>query len=370
MIVKEFTTSNCTTRFVVIDDNGNFIKPLNKFLKFKDNSNSARSTIRSYAYSLSLYFDFLKQKKLSYSNVGIDEFAEYIRWLQSPYKKVNIHSIDKQKKVRKIRTINTYLNHVYNFYDYILRHEDYSIKLSNKLKKQFYNNHSGFKSFLYHIKRSNVQEKNLLKLKEPKEKIKTLSKDEVETLINSCNNIRDKFLVLLLYETGMRIGEALSLHLHDIVPVRKKISIKNRGELENGASIKTISSPRVLDIPKNLANLYRSYILHVHTEDVDTDFVFIKLTGPNRYEPLDYVSAQKIFSRLQKRTGIRVTSHMFRHTNLTELWKTGKMRAETLKERAGHAHIQTTMQMYIHPTEEDIRIDWESAINGKALRKE
>jgi integrase/recombinase XerD len=46
---------------------------------------------------------------------------------------------------------------------------------------------------------------------------------------------------------------------------------------------------------------------------------------------------------------------MFRHTNLTELWKTGEMRPETLQRRAGHANIQTTMQMYIHPSDEDIR---------------
>lgn len=30
-------------------------------------------------------------------------------------------------------------------------------------------------------------------------------------------------------------------------------------------------------------------------------------------------------------------------------------------KRAGHAHIQTTMQMYIHPSDEEIRKDWEHA---------
>lgn len=35
-------------------------------------------------------------------------------------------------------------------------------------------------------------------------------------LINACGNSRDKFLFALLYETGMRIGQALALWHLDI----------------------------------------------------------------------------------------------------------------------------------------------------------
>ncbi|KZL89705.1 hypothetical protein CLMAG_52050 [Clostridium magnum DSM 2767] len=43
---------------------------------------------------------------------------------------------------------------------------------------------------------------NILKLKVPKSKPKTLSKDEIEMLVRACSNLRDKFLLSLLYETG------------------------------------------------------------------------------------------------------------------------------------------------------------------------
>jgi integrase/recombinase XerD len=118
-----------------------------------------------------------------------------------------------------------------------------------------------------------------LKLKEPKEKLKVLTSEQVKILVNACQNTRDKFLLALLYETGMRIGEALSLHLSDIVPIAKKITIRDRGELINEAEIKTVCSPRTLDISIELANLYRSYILNIHTDEVDTNFVFIKIRG-------------------------------------------------------------------------------------------
>lgn len=306
-----------------------------------------------------------------YTNVGIDELAEFVRWLQNPFQHVKVTSIRRKDTLqkRKARSINIYLDKVYAFYDYIMRHEDYSMNLSERLKKQILASKSSFKSFLYHTLKNKTKDIKILKLKVPKEKLKILSSDEVQTIIDASSNIRDKFLLALLYETGMRIGEALSLHLSDIVPATRKLHIRDRGELINGAEIKTVCSPRTLDISKELANLYRTYILEAHTDEVDTDFVFIKLTGDQKGQPLDYQSVQALFKRLEAKTSIKVTSHMFRHTNLTELWKTGEMRPETLKERAGHRHIQTTMQMYVHPTEEDVRDDWEKAMKQKYKKR-
>ncbi len=40
-----------------------------------------------------------------------------------------------------------------------------------------------------------------------------LTNVEVKKLLGAANNIRDKFLIQLLYETGLRIGEVLSLPL-------------------------------------------------------------------------------------------------------------------------------------------------------------
>jgi integrase len=197
-----------------------------------------------------------------------------------------------------------------------------------------------------------------------------LTSEQVQKLVDACRNVRDKFLLALLYETGIRIGEALSLHLSDIVPAAKKITIRDRGELINGAEIKTICSPRTLDISNELANLYRAYIIDIHTDEIDTNFVFIKLRGEQKGSPLDYHCIQALFNRLKAKTGIDATPHMLRHTNITELWKTGEMRPETLQKRAGHAHVQTTIQMYIHPSEDDIRNDWEKAMMQKQLREE
>ncbi|WP_323869683.1 hypothetical protein, partial [Xenorhabdus szentirmaii] len=90
------------------------------------------------------------QKELSYTDVGIDELAEFVRWLQNPFQNVKVTSIRNNSKKRKARTINIYLDKIYAFYDYLMRHEDYSITLSERLKKQSSASRGNFKGFLHH----------------------------------------------------------------------------------------------------------------------------------------------------------------------------------------------------------------------------
>ncbi len=50
----------------------------------------------------------------------------------------------------------------------------------------------------------------------------------------------------------MRIGEALSLWIEDFDISDMVIDLKDRGQLENNAEIKTVSSPRRIDISQIL----------------------------------------------------------------------------------------------------------------------
>ncbi|MED2575648.1 site-specific integrase, partial [Bacillus thuringiensis] len=136
MRVEEVIISDNKIRYLLVNQYGEMIMPVMKFLKYKDNTGTARNTLRSYCYALKLYFEFLEQKELSYTDVGIDELAEFVRWLQNPFQNVKVTSIRNNSKKRKARTINIYLDKIYAFYDYLMRHEDYSITLSERLKKQ------------------------------------------------------------------------------------------------------------------------------------------------------------------------------------------------------------------------------------------
>jgi site-specific recombinase XerD len=368
MRVEPLITLDNKTRYMLIDTLGEPIEPVLKYIKFKDNSGAARNTLRAYCYHLKLFFEFLEQERLDYEDVGLEEMAAFMRWLQNPYASLKVSPIANITSSRAARTINIVISTAIGFYDYLMRHEDYSIQLSAKLKKQILGSRRGFKDFLYHINKSKTYEAKILKIKEPKKKPKTMPKENIIKLMNACCNNRDKFLIQLLWESSMRIGEALSLWLEDIQIDARKIHIRDRGELQNYAEIKTVCSPRAIDVSVDLINFYMDYIAECHTDEVDTNHVFIKLSGINKNQPMEYQDVVSLFERLKKKTGLDVSPHVLRHTSLTELRRAG-WKDEHLMKRAGHAHIQTTMQMYIHPSDEDIRKDWEIAEGKMSLKK-
>ena len=112
---------------------------------------------------------------------------------------------------------------VYAFYDYLSRHEEYRLRLSDKLTRTIMGSRRGFKDFLYHINRTRQYDTRVIRLIEPKKRIKTLKKSEVENLLSACLTTRDRFLIQLLWESGLRIGEALALWLEDIEPDAHRI---------------------------------------------------------------------------------------------------------------------------------------------------
>lgn len=354
MEVVKVRTEDNKERYFVADDEGVPIEPVLKFIRFKDNTNFARNTLRMYCQHLKLYFEYLEQRELDFQKVTIDDLALFVNWLQNPYKSLKVIPTKKVDSARNPRTINIVVNTVLAFYDYILRHEEYSNDISDRLKKFISVPNRNFKGFLYGIAYENSKiTSNILKLKVPKANPKTLKKEEITILINTCNNFRDKFLLSLLYETGIRIGEALSLWIEDFDISDIIIDLKDRGELENNAEIKTVSSPRRIDISQNLADMFMEYVAEFHTEEVDTNHVFIKISGERKNKAMNYIDVDNLFRSLKKKTGIHVTPHMFRHTSLTIL-RMADWKPELLRIRAGHKNIYTTLNTYIHPSYKEI----------------
>ena len=68
---------------------------------------------------------------------------------------------------------------------------------------------------------------------------------------------------------------------------------------------------------------------------------------------MNYSDIYSLFKRLKHKTSINVHPHLF-HTHATVfIMKLIKQ----VQERLGHSNIQTTINLYVHPTEEDIRED-------------
>ncbi|BAF60093.1 site-specific recombinase [Pelotomaculum thermopropionicum SI] len=369
MRVETIRTSDGKIRYMLVDSDSEPVLPVMRFIKFKDNSGAARNSLRSYCQHLKLFFEFIEQEGLDYRKISIDDMAAFMRWLQNPYGNLKVIPVTPVTSPRGPATVNTVISTVLNFYDYLMRHEDYSVQLSERLKKTIPGSRRGFKDFLYHVNKDKEYPAKILKVKVRRSRPKTISKEQVGKLIDACSNLRNKFLIQLLWESSIRIGEALALWLEDFEPDGQKIHIRDRGELPNLAEIKTICSPRTVDVSPDLINLFFDYVAEFHTDEVDTNHVFIKLSGENRYQPMEYQDVASLFRRLKAKTGIGVSPHILRHSSLTELRRAG-WKPEHLRKRAGHAHVQTTTQIYLHPSDEDMRKDWEKAEEKMRLKRQ
>ena len=371
MKVQEVNLDNNQRRYLLVDDSGLPIIPVAKYLKYIDNSEKSFNTQKTYCYSLKLYFEYLQEIDIDYRNVNINILSDFVGWLRNPYENNKVVNLKPIKAKRTEKTVNLTITVVTNFYDYLYRTEEINNDMVNKLMKQvFTGGNRHYKDFLYHVNKDKSTSKNILKIKEPRRKIKTLTKEEMQKVYSATTNIRDEFLIKLLFETGLRIGEALSLYIEDIIFDHNKghrIKLINRGELSNGASQKI--GEREIHVSQELIDLFDDYAYDILDElEIDTNFVFVKLRGKNKGQPLDYSCVSDLFKRLKKKTGIDVHAHLLRHTHATIYYQTTKD-IKQVQERLGHSQIQTTMNMYLHPSDEDIRANWELAQPSFQLSK-
>lgn len=352
-------TPDGKTRYYLADEAGTPVQEVLDYLKFRDNQGTARNTLRLNCYQLQNYYTYLQEAGKNYGAATIDDISEFMAWLRNPDILKKVIPI-RFEAARTARTINENVDTVIAFYEYLVRRGGLENRLSEKLVKFILHPYRNYKSFLNGIAENRPVKSSILKMPVPQREIRRISKDEATVLLGECRNLRDYFLLYLLFETGMRIGEALSLWLEDFDLDGLKISVTDRGELPNQAEIKTVHSSRKLDCTQDLMDLFAGYICEFHSCDVNTNHVFMKLRGRKAGSPMDYTDVDNLFRVLRSRTGIGITPHVFRHTSLSLLYADG-WAPELLRLRAGHKNIYTTLNTYIHPTEEELTAEFRKA---------
>ena len=359
MRVIEVQTSQHDRRYVLVDDDGELVIPAVRFLKHLDQRGYARNTLRSYAHMLKLYFEYVHERGLDYRNPTLDDIGLYVHWLKLPSGSMKVLPAQPVDQARANRTINHALTVVSGLYDYLWRIDDVSDLLTEKTTIYLPSGARRYKDFLYHIAAEQPVAKKLLKQKEPKRgRPKTIPKAQVQQLMETCDNQRDRLLIWLLYESSIRVGEALALWVEDIDVAACQLRIRDRGQLANGAEIKTASSERTVEVSDALIHEMISYIGVAHTFEVQTNHLFLKLRGTHKGEPITYDEVNSLFRRFRSKTGIDVAPHILRHSSLSALAKAG-WKPEYLQERAGHASFQHTYQLYVHVSENELHEEWE-----------
>ena len=342
--------------WLVIDDNHLPIEPISSYLSYLYNVENSPSTLRSYANHLKLFWDYITQASIDWQNIKISALGEFVHWLRSNDVKV-IHINAEKTSCRTERTVNTILSAISSFYRYHNQLGNTNITIVEPCHMPA----NRYKSLLYHVNASKPVYKRIIKLKSPKNLINTLSQEQISLLLESCNNIRDQFLVALLYETGMRIGQALGLRHIDIKSWDNEIQLIYR--LDNVNQIRGKSkNANVICVSTELMKLYAKYLEIDEDIILDSEYVFVNYsTG----KPLTYGAVNSLFKRLSKRTNIYVRPHMLRHTHTTDLIN-NNWEPALIQKRLGHSSVQTTIDTYTHINHKELKEQFKIYQNNRS----
>src|SRR6266516_3160898 len=187
--------------YLVLDDDYRPIEPILSYLKFLHDLDRSPNTIRACAHHLKLFWEYLRDTRSDWTQVDIAQLAAFISWLRRP--EPAVVSLEPQQARRTNATIDQMLGSVHGLYDFHVRMETIPelplyrfLMLPNRR----------YKPFLHGIAKSKSVQTRIISVKREKRRAKTLTRDEVQTLLEACTHIRDRFLLTLMYYTGMRIG--------------------------------------------------------------------------------------------------------------------------------------------------------------------
>jgi integrase/recombinase XerD len=209
-----------------------------------------------------------------------------------------------------------------------------------------------YKPFLHHVTKGRPIPTRPVKLRVPRRLPQTLTLEEVTVILAACGRLRDRFLLALLAETGMRVGQALGLRHSDFVSRRREVAIVARDDNANGARAKTLAGATV-PVSAALVRLYSDY-MHTEYGELDSDYVFVNLWSEPIGRPLRYQAVAKLVARLRVRTGIEFSPHLFRHTRASELIRAG-VPIEVVSKMLTHRSVTTTSETYLHLDVDDLR---------------
>jgi integrase/recombinase XerD len=168
-----------------------------------------------------------------------------------------------------------------------------------------------------------------------------LSVDEVGMILESADELkplglRDRVCLELLYSSGLRISELLTLKISDVKLSEKIVSVVGKGDKQRFVPF----GNRAKQAIEEYLNLGRPSLLKKRTSPL----IILNARG-NRLSRMGFC---KILRKYIMKSGIkkRVTPHTFRHSFATHLLEGGAdLRA--VQELLGHADISTT-QIYTH----------------------
>ena len=267
--------------------------------KYSDN------TVKNYKKVVEHHLIFLKKEGISLIEVDNKIIRNYLR------------SLDEFNYSKK--TLCLYISSLRSFYKYLLKNKIIKInpmiliknpKLDKRVPK-----------FLYYNELSVLFE---------------------NVDLNTPLGIRDNLILELLYSTGVRVSELVSIKIDDINFYDMSIRILGKG-----------NKMRIVLYGDSLKDVLNLYLNNARSKLIktDTDILLLNKNGT----PLTDRGVRLIISKIVEKASLKqnVSPHVLRHTFATHLLKEGAD-LKTVQELLGHASLSAT-EVYTHISNEQLR---------------
>lgn len=319
-----------------------------KYLMHKTRANRSPNTVRRSAFALAFYFEYLNESGMDIEAVyGLpyeeqsEHFVGFLHWL-----KAGNHKDEQNIRIPHNGTCNAYLKDVFRFFLF-LEMEDGQ---TSCLKVLYYDNF---------VTPNAVGVKKKMRfrafkgyLKEEERNVRAAQHDEIIKILKACTNCRDQLLIMLISETGYRIGEILGVdYTKDIDYQRHTIRIWFRDDNDNGARAKNAEyrkakiSDATYDFLLHYLAQYRELLQH-------QQMLFINLEGNTKGNALQVDSVYSMLRRMEKNTGIKITPHMLRRY-FANMRRSAGWTLEMICEALGHRHLDTTIK-YLNIVDDEL----------------
>lgn len=279
------------------------IKDYLDYLKYQKNYSDY--TILNYGDDILEFFNFIESEGLSYKKIEYSDIRFYLMYLKDT-KKDNNSTID-----RKLSSLR-------GFYKYLA-------------------NNSIVKSNVFSLVSGPKKSKKLPRYFEYNELEEMFAVPDSSYL-----GQRDLLLLEMLYATGCRVGELVSIKVNDIDFGRRNILITGKGNKE-----------RYLTYGEYCEEALNRYLRdgYLALNKNKSDYLFLNNNGGVLTER----GVRYILDRIIKQTGINknISPHMIRHSFATHLLNEG-CDLTTVQKLLGHESIKAT-QIYTHVTTDRLK---------------
>jgi integrase/recombinase XerD len=355
--------------WVVLDAELVVHREASAFLACLQGADRSPHTVRAYAGRAALFLGWCAAAGVDWRRVELAELARFKHWLEVTPARAG--------RARSGATVNAILTAVCELLRFCVRTGVIDMAVAQRLSEPRWLRFTprGFdagESGQFRAVRARA-----LKARAATPFPEALTDEQLAAVLGCCRRPRERFLVILLRDTGLRIGEALGLRRADmhLLPdsrglgcavVGAHVHVRHRAN-PNGALAKS-RFPRTVPASDAVLVAYADYQherVGLVGEEV-TEMVLVNLYHAPLGAAMTYRAAKGFFDRLAGACGFPVRPHMLRHTAATN-WVRAGAALDVVQALLGHASLASTT-VYLHARDEDKRRAVETVAAGRRYR--